>query len=354
MASIFSKFKDPILDYVEDNEKNNLRFPLRKTGNILNNYNKGDFIIVGGRKTSGKSSFILHNYVISPLIQKINAKKQGTPFDVKVIYLNTRKNVKSTIERMIVNYNSQKNGGTKIGVPSLYGVEGNHVKLSAPKAKALITSTMSSFDHLSEKGILSAVSGRKSLYEIDNLIRNSMQEYGDLDEETGEFIYKEEHAKLIPIVCIDDITAISTDSSSSVIRTESAHQLANKLKELAKTYNMIIVLAVPSSSIYIKAAGHMSSLEEVAPYHMYADRVIILHNPLETADKHMLGYETADFVNPRTGICYLRTAFIAANFMGVSGLYLGYFMYPENGHIIELPTSEKIDEVELFADMARE
>jgi hypothetical protein len=39
------------------------------------------------------------------------------PLDVKVIYLNTRKNVKSTIERMIVNYNSQKNFGTKI-VPS--------------------------------------------------------------------------------------------------------------------------------------------------------------------------------------------------------------------------------------------
>jgi hypothetical protein len=55
--------------------KNNLRFPLRKTGNIFNNYTRGDFIIVGGRKHQEN---ILHNYVISPLIQKINAKKQGT------------------------------------------------------------------------------------------------------------------------------------------------------------------------------------------------------------------------------------------------------------------------------------
>jgi hypothetical protein len=43
-------------------------------------------------------------------------------------------------------------------------------------------------------------------------------------------------------------------------------------------------------------------------------QVVILHNPIETGDKHMLGYETGDFVNPRTGICYL-TAFIAANYM---------------------------------------
>jgi hypothetical protein len=35
------------------------------------------FIIVGGRKHQEKL-FILHN-IISPLIQKINAKKQGTP-----------------------------------------------------------------------------------------------------------------------------------------------------------------------------------------------------------------------------------------------------------------------------------
>jgi hypothetical protein len=55
----------------------------------------------------------------------------------------------------------------------------------------MITSTMSTFDQLSDKGILSAISARKSLYEIDNLIRSSMEEYGDLDEETGEFTYKE-------------------------------------------------------------------------------------------------------------------------------------------------------------------
>jgi hypothetical protein len=90
---------------------------------------------------------------------------------------------------MIVNYNSQKQR-YKIGVPSLYGFEGNHIKLSTTKAE-VITSTMSTFDQLSDKA--GAISARKSLYEIDNLIRSSMEEYGDLDEETGEFTYKEEH-----------------------------------------------------------------------------------------------------------------------------------------------------------------
>jgi hypothetical protein len=38
MASIFSKFKDP-MDFIEDKKKKT-RFPLRKTGNIFNNYTR--------------------------------------------------------------------------------------------------------------------------------------------------------------------------------------------------------------------------------------------------------------------------------------------------------------------------
>jgi hypothetical protein len=47
----------------------------------------------------------------------------------------------------------------------------------------------------------------------------------------------------------------------AIILRMRIHQLAIKLKDLAKVYNMIIVLAVPSSNTYIKATGHMSSLE---------------------------------------------------------------------------------------------
>jgi hypothetical protein len=47
----------------------------------------------------------------------------------------------------------------------------------------------------------------------------------------------------------------------------------------------------------------------------------------------------------------LRTAFIAANYIDL--VVSGYFLYPENGHIMELPTSENIDEVDIFADLAR-
>jgi hypothetical protein len=52
---------------------------------------------------------------------------------------------------------------------------------------------------------------------------------------------------MIPIIAIDDITGIFTDTGSNTLEWES-HQLAIKLKDLAKVYNMISRAAVPSSN----------------------------------------------------------------------------------------------------------
>jgi hypothetical protein len=72
MASIFW-FKDPFWISLKTRKKNMV--PIRKTGNVFSNYTRR-FYIVGGRKHQEKT--FLHNYV-SPLIKKINAKKQGPP-----------------------------------------------------------------------------------------------------------------------------------------------------------------------------------------------------------------------------------------------------------------------------------
>lgn len=350
--SIFSKYKDSMLDFIEDDNKYTLRYPLTKTGNLLNNYNKGDFIAVGGRKTSGKSSFILNNYVISPLIQHLEAKKAGNDVDLKIIYINTRRTIKSTMEKMVVNYVSQRNGGNKIGLPSLYRYEGNHIRLSLDKSKAIMGSTMNTFDKLVENGTLNVEGGNKTLYQLDDFISRSLEEYGEFDEELGEFVYNDTHKDLMTIVAIDDVTGILSENGGSNFKNDNAHQLAIRLKAIAKTYNILLVLAVPSTQVFSRSKGHRSTTEEIVPYNLYVDRALILHNPLETEEKSMLGYEVASFINTTTGSCYLRTLFVASNYLGPSGIYLGYFFYPENGVFKELPGAEDEDELFDFYDLA--
>jgi hypothetical protein len=77
---------------------------------------------------------------------------------------------------------------------------------------------------------------------------------------------------------------------------------------------------------------------------------VILHNPIETGDKHMLGTRPG-FCNQCTGILP-KDSIYCCQLYTPSGIYIG-FLYPENGHIMELPTPENIDEVDIFADLAR-
>jgi len=347
-GSIFSKYKDSLLDFVDKDNKYNLRFPLARTGSTFNNYLRGDFIVVGGRKTSGKGSFVLNNYVISPIVQKISAKKNDKPFDLKLVYINSKRSLKTVMERMIVNFYSYNKGGSKMGVPSLYGYEGNHVKVKASGAKSVINDAMNKFNAFVEKGYLNVMSSRRTIFEIEAIIRNSMEEYGELDEENDVFTYHEKHLELQTIISIDDAAGIASENGGSSLKTDAGHAIAKKLRQLAKTYNILIVLTVPSSYMYTKAAGHRSSVEEIYPYNIYADRVIILHNPSETDEAVMYGYHTSDFTNQKTGICYIRMAFIAANYMGASGISIPYFIYPENGYFMELPGIDDDDELDVY------
>ena len=68
--SIFKEYKDSFLDLV-NSEESELRFPLSKIDNIIDPYGKGTFTVVGGRKTSGRGAFLLNNYVIGPIVNKI-------------------------------------------------------------------------------------------------------------------------------------------------------------------------------------------------------------------------------------------------------------------------------------------
>lgn len=348
MGTIFSKYKDVFIDLVTDRVENNLQFPLKKTGDKFNSYTRGDFIIVGGRKTSCKSSFILNNYVTSPIHQKRYAKTNGTPFDVKILYINTRKSLNNTIERMIVNYTSHAAKGSKIGVPSLYGKRGSEYDLSPSKAKKIVSQAMGLFDVFVEKGYLTIATGRKSLYEIEQLISETFSELGEFDDD-GSFMYYKEHDDATVIVAIDSADGIYGDSADSAVRNDLATLLAVKLKELSKVYDALIVLGVPSHTGYRnKNTIHVSSADELAPYDIYCDRSIIIHNPAETNEGTALGYDVPSFINDTTGICYLRVAQITSNYMGASGVSFGYFVYPENGFMIELPPAEDEDAVEVF------
>lgn len=346
---IINRIKDKILDKIENVENLDIQMELPKTNKILNGYIRGEFIVVSGRKTSGKSSFILKNYVMDLMQQKQIYK---TDLGMKIMYFNTKKTYMSTIERMAAYYIASKSTSDlnkKISIASFYKYLGQ----SRNFPKSFIKTKMLNFiKYLSvyvEKDYIDVITGSYSIDEIVTIIKDSFSNYGLFNETDTKFEYKDDDSSFIPVIVIDDATMITGENGANCIRNENASRLAMELKKLARALKAIVVLNVPSTSMY-KSFGkkdkmYINSVDEVNPYTSYADKIIFMHNPAETEDFHPIGYSLENFVNTTEGICYFRYLNVAANSLGASGVIIPYFFYPQSGFIEELP--EAIDESKL-------
>ncbi|MCK5788683.1 MAG: hypothetical protein KAH32_06780 [Chlamydiia bacterium] len=338
--SIFSEYKDEFISKINVRPEELLQFPLVKIGNILNGYQMGEFIVIGGRKTSGKTSFLFHNYVVNPLIAKLAAAKVGDKLDIKVVLIDTKHSRKHVTEKLAVNYLSNSLGGNKISIPSLYGYKGTHSDVTPDEASNAVNVAFNSFNALISKGIFSVFTGNRSISSLEETIINVMADLGTLNED-GEFIVNSKYVNLKTIIAINDSSGIY-HSGTSTSRTLLS-DLGKLLRTLSKQYGVLIVLVTPSTT-FTSGQTHRSSLDEILPMGSYADRAIIMHNPSETYDYKFLKFDIEDFI-ATSGVCYFRSAYIAANVMGVSNVYVPLLMMPENGFMEELPSQEQVMEI---------
>ena len=347
--SIFKNIKDSLIEQVEKEASTYLKYPLLKTGKLLNGYKQGDFIVVGGRKTSGRGYFVLNNYLINPLIQKQKANKFGDRLDLNIIYFSTKKSKEIAIERMIVNYISNTNRGNKLSIPSLYGYSGmSSTVVTKPRAKAILSSVLNKFDKLEKEGVLDIITSKNSIDSLKDIIYDIIRKFGEFDSTETSFTYNEEYKDQNTIIVIDDASGIIDETGTPALRNLTAIKLASLLRDTAIMLDVLIVLSVPSHDVYNKAALYKGTLSSINPYDTYADRVILLHNPLESEDAKVFDYEMSAFTNKKSGISYFRFAHIISNYLGASGIIIPLFMYPENGYFKELPKAEDDENLDEF------
>ena len=339
--SIFSEYKDELVSKISTRKMDLLEFPLPKLSNVLNDYQMGELIIVGGRKTSGKSSFVINNYVVNPLLNKLAAASVGDKLDMKVVYMDNKSTKKRITEKLAVNYIANSLGGNKISIPSLYGYKGNHADVSSSEAVDAVTVAFNTFNTLISKGIFSIFTGNRTVSSLQETISNIMSDLGKLDADEGVFKTNPKFYNLKTIVVINDVSGIYVDNTTTA-RTRLS-DIGKMLKATAKLYGILIVLVAPSTT-FTTGQVHRSSLDEIAPLGTYADRTIMMHNPSETYDYKFLNYAIDDFI-ASNGVCYFRSAYVASNTMGVSNVYIPLLMMPENGFMEELPSHEEVLEI---------
>jgi len=349
---MISNIKDRLLDKIDLGNSGILKFPLTKTGKLLNDYVKGEFVVVSGRKTSGKRSFIFKNYVLHPIMEKLTYKQE---LDVRIFYFSTKKTADEIVEKIATSYVAQKIAAkkddkmhNKISISSFYNYSGADIPMSPSNAKSNLVSAFTVINAFVEKNYLKIIGGTKSIFEIKNIIKSIFGSYGRFDEDFDEFTYKEEFHNIIPIIIIDDASMVLGEDGRNCVKNDNSARLGVVLKDLAKTLNAIVVLNVPSGNTYVsqKESFYINKIEEIGPYSNLADKILFMHNPKETGDRYSFDYEMADFTNLNSGVCYFRHMTIAANTLGPSGITVPYFFFPQSGNIFELPgiDSDKLDE----------
>lgn len=357
MSDRILKIKDRLLDKVDLENNALLEFPLKKTGKLLNNYIRGELIVVGGRKTSGKSSFIFKNYILHPMMEKIRYKKA---LDVRVFYFGTKKSEDKILEKMITMYTVLKSEekksplkANKLSLSTFYNYPGKDIELTPAKSKQYILAAVNVIDTFIDKNYLKLITGTKSIFEIKNIIKSMFNNYGTFDDDFEDFSYEEEFEEMIPIIIIDDASMILGEDGRNCIKNDNSSKLGVTLKTLAKTLDAIIVLNVPSASIYTsqKEKFYVNKVEEVGAFSNFADKLLFMHNPQETEDRYPLNYEMTDYINVNSGVCYFRMLFVAANSLGPSGIHVPYFFFPQSGNMMELPLPDSYEKLEKYKNV---
>jgi len=342
----FNIIRDQILSDIEAGKEQQFSYPLKRIGSILGAYPKKEFLGIGGRKTAGKGYFMLNNYVIAPILQELRASKIDETLGLNLIYVNNKKTYRSTIERMVVNFTSNINKGSKIGIPSLYEpMTRINRRYPKEKSKQLILEAVSRFSKLEDDKKIHLLSNRHSVESLRDTIYSIMEETGSFNGDYTEFTYSKKKGIRNTIIVIDDASGITGSEGKAALRNADAVELAMALKEISRMFDCLVVLGIPSANDFYKDTMYKGYVSALSPYGIYTDRLAIMHNPLETSDVTPMGYTLDDFINPKTGISYFRFMNILANHSGPSNVAIPLFMFPENGYFIELPSVEspKID-----------
>ena len=353
------KVKDNIIDKINNSSINILKFKLKKTGIVLNDYVKGEVIIVSGRKTSGKSSFILKNYIMDPMEQKYILKKE---LDLKIMYFSTKKTYTETIEKMSTYYISSLYKEDmikgKLSVASFYRYPGAIIKLTKELAVTYMSRAISYINNFIKQDYLEIIAGSYTIDEIITIVKDSFSNKGIFNSRETSFEYTDKDESFIPIIVVDDVSLIIGDNGLNCVKGENANRLGMELKKLAKMLSAVIVINVPSSSVS-KSFGkkeryYVNSVDEIGPYTYYADKILFMHNPMETEDFHPFGYTLDNFTSKKNGICYFRYLNIAANTLGPSGVVIPYFFFPQSSQMYELPKGTEEQSLKVFYDIVKQ
>jgi len=345
-----SLFKEYIIEPVKyglNNPNNGIPIPLAKLSKVINFIERGQYVAIGGKPTSGKSSFMDFVYMIN-VYKWWRELDEGNRPQLKMFYFNMKTTPKIKWQKWICLY-LKLEYNLVIDIPTLTGGIGKLYDLDDDIIQK-IESAKDFFEDF-EEDVITMINGQQQPSSIFNKVKDYMEDCGHIDT-SGKYNLDEDNLGQYTFVYVDNADRLLPESDGFQQMNEGA--LKKKLNEylytLTTTYNVNAVVIVPSRVIASRMVKDSEpSYKELGLFGKTVDLGLISYNPYNENNNNYLGYPIEDTVI--NGKTRFRTLTVVRNSRGLENITVGNFFLGECGYFAESPHPLQEDDFDNILQM---
>lgn len=301
-------------------------------GNIL----PGQYTVVAGQPSSGRTSFVDTTYVLGVLLQwYVQENRQP----LKIVYFSLKDSTIKKLQMLLCTYLKMV-FNYRVDIPTLNSQPGRVADIAAePKLLEAIDTAQEFFDYIIDNGILEIFSDVTRPTEIYNIVTERIKEMDETESGLDPLM-------LVVIDSTDRLT-METDGFRSISGMDLDEKINSYAIDLSKKLYAHVVLVVPtvqSSSRFPKE--NEPSFRQLGIFGTSCDRGIIMYNPIGDGN---LNYLIARDMNMEyfkfNGLNLLRIAYVARNTDGIEATDYRLLFMPGTGFMIEHKYNNEVTSV---------
>lgn len=331
-----SSFNDYITEPIKDGINRPGGLPLsqriEKYARVVNDFDKGKFVAIGGKPTSGKRSMMDQHYFIEMFQWWYHLEEQRRP-KLKMFYFSMKTKPKVKFQKWLCLFLKLEHNMV-VDIPTLNNSKGKLFDLDENDL-SLINEAQDFFDELENECTI--LSGPKTGSAIMQTIDTYMDSIGTEDD-NDEYHLDDAHKGQFTIVYIDDAEEILPEPGGfHDLNPEGIkRKMYEHIHKITRHYNISVVMVCPSkvsSSRVVKDSE--PSYKELGYYGKKCDVGVIMYNPYNENNNKYLSYPIEEtIINNKTRF---RTITIVRNYNGIDNVTIGAFFLGECGYLTQSP-----------------
>jgi len=342
----YSDLKNVIKYNVTSNNKG-YELPLMpKLNRTIGNVSQGQIHTVSGLPSSGVTSFIDQNYVMSILLQWYNTRP-AERYPLKILYYSMKDSELKKLQLLLCNYLKLVDG-LRTDVPTLNSQIGKLYDIEGDKNLNIAINRASTFfDEVIDDEVLVIKDGQYKPTDIYNDVINYMDTIGSKNSKK-EYEADSAYENQLVLVVVDptEYLVADNDGFGTITGSTLIEKFQQQIMELKTIYNVSFVLAIPSVTGYIRTPKDTEPhYRHLGTYGLIADKGICIYNSLIEGNMKFYDGNASLYTSPKGNIL-MRTWHVVRNTDGIESIHGRMFFLPGTSYMIEHDYNNKIDDLD--------